>query len=294
MAAPIPGAIDGYELFRWLTLLKQRVEEIDPGMVTISASQVTSGVFDPARIPQLPYTRIDLTISPRLLGRTSAGAGPAEQILVAGGLQLANGILSLAGLPTGFVIGDLLYADTDHSLARLADVALGSYLRSGGVATPPLWSTLKLPNAATSGNILKASGADVYASVAPQALTKTDDTNVTLTLGGSPATALVNAASITVGWTGVLSLLRGGLGFNASGIAKGGLFTGTGAGTVGITTVAADGTVLTADAASAGGVKWEAGSVDTYAAPLTNGSPETPEVVFDSFGDIVMVTGLTA
>lgn len=42
------------------------------------------------------------------------------------------------------------------------------------------------------------------------ALTKTDDTNVTLTLGGSPSTALVNAASLTLGWTGQLGLTRGG------------------------------------------------------------------------------------
>lgn len=43
------------------------------------------------------------------------------------------------------------------------------------------------------------------ASITGAALTKTDDTNVTLTLGGSPSTALVNAASITVGWTGTLA-----------------------------------------------------------------------------------------
>lgn len=41
-------------------------------------------------------------------------------------------------------------------------------------------------------------------------LTKTDDTNVTLTLGGSPTTALVNAASLTLGWTGILAKSRGG------------------------------------------------------------------------------------
>ncbi len=46
--------------------------------------------------------------------------------------------------------------------------------------------------------------------VTPAALTKTDDTNVTLTLGGSPSTALVNAASLTLGWTGQLGLTRGG------------------------------------------------------------------------------------
>lgn len=44
------------------------------------------------------------------------------------------------------------------------------------------------------------------------ALTKTDDTNVTLTLGGSPTTALLSAASITAGWTGTLSPARGGTG----------------------------------------------------------------------------------
>lgn len=38
-----------------------------------------------------------------------------------------------------------------------------------------------------------------------QALTKTDDTNVTLTLGGTPLTALLKATSLTLGWTGTLA-----------------------------------------------------------------------------------------
>jgi hypothetical protein len=42
-------------------------------------------------------------------------------------------------------------------------------------------------------------------SVTPAALTKTDDTNVTLTLGGSPSTALLQATSLTLGWTGTLA-----------------------------------------------------------------------------------------
>jgi len=49
------------------------------------------------------------------------------------------------------------------------------------------------------------------------ALTKTDDTNVTLTLGGSPTTALLNAASITVGWSGTLAPSRGGTGISSLG-----------------------------------------------------------------------------
>jgi hypothetical protein len=42
------------------------------------------------------------------------------------------------------------------------------------------------------------------------ALTRVDDTNVTLTLGGSPASALLAATSLTLGWTGQLAISRGG------------------------------------------------------------------------------------
>lgn len=49
------------------------------------------------------------------------------------------------------------------------------------------------------------------------ALTKTDDTNVTLTLGGTPTTALLQATSITVGWTGTLAASRGGTGISSLG-----------------------------------------------------------------------------
>jgi hypothetical protein len=59
---------------------------------------------------------------------------------------------------------------------------------------------------------LRGDGTCAAAGVTPAALTKVDDTNVTLTLGGSPSTALVNAASITAGWTGQLSVARGGTG----------------------------------------------------------------------------------
>lgn len=52
----------------------------------------------------------------------------------------------------------------------------------------------------------------ISATVPGAALTKTDDTNVTLALGGTPATALARAASLTLGWTGQLAVPRGGSG----------------------------------------------------------------------------------
>lgn len=47
-------------------------------------------------------------------------------------------------------------------------------------------------------------------AIGGQALTKTDDSNVTLTLTGSPSTALVHAANVAAGWTGTLPIPRGG------------------------------------------------------------------------------------
>jgi len=41
-------------------------------------------------------------------------------------------------------------------------------------------------------------------TVTPSALSKVDDTNVTLTLGGTPNTALLDSVSLTLGWTGTL------------------------------------------------------------------------------------------
>jgi hypothetical protein len=62
----------------------------------------------------------------------------------------------------------------------------------------------------------------------PASLTKTDDTNVTLTLGGAPTMALLAATSVTVGWTGTLATSRGGFGADVSGSSGVPLFaTGT-------------------------------------------------------------------
>lgn len=68
----------------------------------------------------------------------------------------------------------------------------------------------------------------VQSDIPAQALTKTDDTNVTLTLGGTPASALLAAVSLTLGWTGELAVARGGTG--QSSFTDGQLLIGNGAG----------------------------------------------------------------
>lgn len=51
-------------------------------------------------------------------------------------------------------------------------------------------------------------------------VTKTDDTNVTLTLGGTPTGSVLNSVSFTLGWTGILSTTRGGTGLSVLGTAN--------------------------------------------------------------------------
>lgn len=73
--------------------------------------------------------------------------------------------------------------------------------------------TFSLSNAAANtyfGNATGSTAAPSY--TAAGALTKTDDTNVTLTLGGNASTALLRDASLTLGWTGTLASSRGGTG----------------------------------------------------------------------------------
>lgn len=81
----------------------------------------------------------------------------------------------------------------------------GNLTTSGAFASTFTMSNTTTVTFPTSGTLATTSQIPTGA-----ALTKADDTNVTLTLGGSSTTALVNAASITAGWTGQLGLTRGG------------------------------------------------------------------------------------
>lgn len=104
--------------------------------------------------------------SNQLLGVNAAGTDLEYKTL---GVQSVAGTLPAVSGGTGlnsFAVGDILYADTTTTLARLADVSAGSFLRSGGVATAPVWSTTKWTNSATIGDLLAASAANTYSNIA--------------------------------------------------------------------------------------------------------------------------------
>jgi hypothetical protein len=115
-------------------------------------------------------------------GTTSIGAGSGGIILntLAGNgnnsivMTDNNGLISpstrlsasMGGTgQSSYTIGDILYASTTTALSRLNDVSSGSYLRSGGTSIAPLWSTLTLPNSATTGDLFYASATNRMANI---------------------------------------------------------------------------------------------------------------------------------
>ena len=80
---------------------------------------------------------------------------------------------------TSYAVGDLLYADTTTTLAKLADVATGNALISGGVSTAPSWGKIGLTTH-VSGTLGTANGGtNVSSSGASGAILVSNGTNFT-------------------------------------------------------------------------------------------------------------------
>ena len=119
---------------------------------------------------------------------------------VSGTLPIANGGTNL----TTYTTGDIVYASATNTLNKLADVAVGSYLRSGGVTTAPLWSTLTLPNSSTTGDLLYSSASNVISTLADVA------TGNALISGGVGVAPSWGKISLTTTVSGTLPITNGG------------------------------------------------------------------------------------
>lgn len=91
------------------------------------------------------------------------------------------------------------------AIAAAATVTINT--TSGNLLIPAVNVTVYLVKTATNTWTLMNGVALVTGSI-----TKTDDTNVTLTLGGTPTNSTLHDVSFTLGWTGQTSVARGGTG----------------------------------------------------------------------------------
>ncbi len=188
------------------------------------------------------------TISTSLVSSFSAGTtGLTPSSATTGAVTLAGTLVAANG-GTGqntYVIGDLLYASTTTALSRLADVATGSILISGGVGVAPSWglatsvavtsltfgTTGLTPSTATQGAITVAG-----TLVAANGGTGQNTYAVGDLLYASTTTALSRLADVATGSI----LISGGVGVAPSwGLATSVAVTSISFGTTGLTPSAA-------------------------------------------------------
>lgn len=167
-------------------------------------------------------------------GGVSSVSGTANRITSTGGATPVidisasyvgqNSITTLGTIGTGTWQGTVVgatYGGTGVNNGASTITLGGSLTTSGAFASTFTMTNTTTVTFPTTGTLATTSQIPSGA-----ALTKTDDTNVTLTLGGSPTTALVNSASLTLGWTGQLSLAKGGTNANLT-ASNGGIFYST-------------------------------------------------------------------
>jgi hypothetical protein len=98
----------------------------------------------------------------------------------------------------------LYYPLSSNPAGYITSAALAPYLTSAAAAL----TYYPIPTGTISDYIRGDGSIAAFPSIpsfTPSDLTKVDDTNVTLTLGGTPATSLLQAVSLTLGWTGTLA-----------------------------------------------------------------------------------------
>jgi hypothetical protein len=106
---------------------------------------------------------------------------------------------------TSYAVGDLLYADTTTTLSKLADVATGNALISGGVNTAPSWGKIGLATH-VSGTLPVANGGTGQTTYTDGQLLIGNTTGNTLTkatlTAGTGITVTNGSGSITIASTG--------------------------------------------------------------------------------------------
>jgi len=114
-----------------------------------------------------------------------------------------NLVLGAAGVTAKFDIS----GSTSGRVRQRAPAVAGTTNIAWGTnnGTPAVSATSPLFISGTTGDI----------NISPDALTRINDTNVTLTLSGGSGTAVISPTTMTLGWSGQLSIARGGTGLSS-------------------------------------------------------------------------------
>lgn len=138
-------------------------------------------------------------------------------------IQDAGAAANIVTLTSPYVVGDIPFASSTTQMSRLADVATGNALISGGVGVAPSWGkialsgtsavtgTLPIGNGGTN-SATALSGSSIMVSNGTSVVQGAAGTTTTVLHGNAGGTPTYSAVSLTADVTGVLPLANGGTG----------------------------------------------------------------------------------
>jgi hypothetical protein len=196
----VNGARNTYLQMDYNNFTAQVTQAVNPGNSNYLQIDTINGITFKAGINKFTVTGLQrnsaLSSKKMLIIDTAAGVG-------------VNGRFYYDDIPSGggmtnpmTTTGDMIYSSSGTTPARLAAVAAGSYLRSAGTSTAPVWSTLILPNAATANRIPFATATNTWGESAnftwsgsTLSTTPASDNQNTLQINNAAGTAVLRIGS---------------------------------------------------------------------------------------------------
>lgn len=166
------------------------------GNVTVSNTGVLSAIAGTGISVSSPTGNVTFA-NTGVLSWSGGTTGLTPATATTGAVTLAGTLIAVNG-GTGqasYAIGDLLYADTTTTLAKLPDVATGNALISGGISTAPAWGkigltthvsgVLPIANGGTNGTSTPTAGAVPYGTGTAYGFTAAGAAGQVLTSNGA-------------------------------------------------------------------------------------------------------------